>query len=311
MTLQHTDRLERAMESLVGLTVGDGLGQCFFSLPSSEAQAVLERQSLPQAPWYYTDDSEMSLSVLANLARYQHIEQDALALSFAHHYSYDRAYGPAMHRALLRIREGEHWRTVASSLFAGQGSYGNGAAMRAAPIGAYFAGDTARVKAEATRSAELTHAHPEAIAGTIAVALAASIAWSWRGQANQGFAAFLSQIIAELPESEVRTRLLRAKAMEHVQSLDFPVSVLGAGHEMAAHDTVPFALWCCAQSLDNYEEAIRLGLQGGIDKDTICAIIGGVVVGFTGSAAIPSAWLERSEKPDFSHFGLSDSRFGA
>lgn len=304
MTLQHTDRLERAMESLIGLTVGDSLGQCFFSLPSSEAQAVLERQSLPQAPWYYTDDSEMSLSVLANLAHYQRIEQDALAQSFAQHYSYDRAYGPAMHRALLRIREGEDWRTVAGSLFAGQGSYGNGAAMRVAPIGAYFAGDNQRVKAEAMRSAELTHAHPEAIAGAIAVAVAASIAWSWRGHTNLGFAAFLSQIVAEVPESEVRSRLLRAQAMEQVQSLDFPVMVLGAGHEMAAHDTVPFALWCCAQSLDNYEEAIRLGLQGGIDKDTICAIIGGVVVGFSGKAAIPSAWLERCEALNLERFGL-------
>ncbi|WP_210408401.1 ADP-ribosylglycohydrolase family protein, partial [Allokutzneria sp. NRRL B-24872] len=75
---------------------------------------------------------------------------------------------------LRRIREGEPWRTVAGEAFGGQGSRGNGAAMRVAPLGAHFADDPARAAMEAALSAEVTHPHPEGVAGAVAVALAAA-----------------------------------------------------------------------------------------------------------------------------------------
>ena len=50
--------------------------------------------------------------------------------------------------------------------------------MRVAPLGAYFADDLEMVRAQAVLAAEVTHAHPEGIAGAVAVALAA--AWACR-----------------------------------------------------------------------------------------------------------------------------------
>ncbi|RYD62706.1 MAG: crystallin J1, partial [Verrucomicrobiaceae bacterium] len=245
---------------------------------------------------YYTDDTEMSLSVLSMLLDRGDIDQDALVVNFAHGYSYDRAYGPAMHRALMRIREGEHWRTVAYSLFGGQGSYGNGAAMRAAPIGAFFAGSDELVRLHAALAAEVTHAHPEGIAGSIAVAVAASVACELRASGEPArHENFLQRVAESVPDSDVRSRLIKARDMSTVGSIQYPVSILGAGHEMSAQDTVPFALWCCGQALDDFEKAVRLGLLGGVDRDTICAIIGGVVVCYTGTTAIPEEWLKRRE----------------
>ena len=288
--------LDRAWESLEGLSVGDAFGQCFFSLPAEEESNILAGASLPEAPWYYTDDTEMSLSVVAVLSGHGSIEQDELADRFARNYSYDRAYGPAMHRALMRIREGEPWREVSGSLFSGQGSFGNGAPMRAAPIGAYFADDHASLVIHAARSAEITHSHPEAIAGAIAVAAAAGIAVNYReAGVVPGHAEFLERVIGMVPDSEVKQRLTKAKAMEQVASIRYPASVLGDGTEMSAQDTVPFALWCCGQTLGDYEKAVRLGIEGGVDRDTMGAIIGGVVVCFTGKADIPDEWLSRRE----------------
>ncbi|MER6005354.1 ADP-ribosylglycohydrolase family protein [Nonomuraea angiospora] len=40
-----------------------------------------------------------------------------------------------------RVREGGDWRTLSAELFDGKGSWGNGAAMRVAPLGAWFAND--------------------------------------------------------------------------------------------------------------------------------------------------------------------------
>lgn len=62
-----------------------------------------------------------------------------------------------MHGLLDSIRQG-HWRGEARSLFGGQGSFGNGSAMRVAPLGAYFADDLDMVVEQAERSAVTTHA---------------------------------------------------------------------------------------------------------------------------------------------------------
>jgi ADP-ribosylglycohydrolase len=51
---------------------------------------------------------------------------------------------------------------------------GNGAAMRIAPLGAWYAGDCRSAVLEAMRSAEVTHTHVEAVLGAAAVAVAAA-----------------------------------------------------------------------------------------------------------------------------------------
>jgi ADP-ribosylglycohydrolase len=289
--------LDRARESLVGLSVGDALGQCFFSVPPDNVDRTVIHRLLPDAPWYYTDDTEMSLSVVSVLADFGRVDQEALAIRFANNYSYDRAYGPAMHRALSRIREGEGWRMVSQSLFAGPGSFGNGAAMRSAPIGAFFFGDTQAVIENASLAAEVTHAHSEGTAGAIAVAVAAAVACEFRAAGvPPSHEEFLERVVVAVPPSEVRSRILKAQSMRKVQSVRFPASALGVGKDMTAHDTVPFALWCCGQSLDNFEEAVWLGIEAGVDRDTIGAIIGGVVVCYAGQHRIPSEWLRRREQ---------------
>lgn len=298
--------LSRARESLDGLSAGDGFGQCFFQLADPDGDAAERR--LPPAPWYYTDDTEMSLSVVATLAQAGRIDQDRLAASLAAHYDYDRAYGPSMHRVLARIREGEDWRAVAASTFEGQGSWGNGAAMRAAPLGAFFADDPALAAAQAQLSAQVTHAHAEGVAGAVAVALAAAYATRLRGcAALPSPRDFLDLVLALLPLSEVRSRIVRAQSIGKADSLQFAVSILGNGTGMSAQDTVPLALWCCSQHLDNYEEALWLAVRAGGDRDTLCAIVGGIVACRTGAAAIPEAWRARCEPlPDW-HLAASDA----
>ena len=288
--------LQRALDTLEGLSLGDAFGQCFFQEPDPDA--LVRRQVLPVAPWYYTDDTEMSLSVISVLSRHGSIEQDELAYSLAQHYDYDRAYGPSMHRVLERIRNGEAWQIVGRNSFEGQGSYGNGAAMRAAPLGAYYAVDIERAASEAALSAEVTHAHPEGIAGAVAVAVAAALAWQSRGRSltHEGL---LAAVAAFLPSSEVRSKIERAAGM-YKSSWQFAASVLGNGVGMSAQDTVPYALWCCGQAPDDWEQALWLAVGSGGDRDTLGAIAGGVITARLGVAALPKDWLARREAlPDW------------
>jgi ADP-ribosylglycohydrolase len=175
-------RLERARAVLEGLSVGDAFGERFF-LHADVVDGLIEQRAMPAPPWAYTDDTVMALSLVAVLWRHGTIDQDALAASFAERHDPSRGYGPGALRLLRRISEGVDWRVASAELFGNQGSYGNGAAMRVAPLGAYFADDLDLVVTEARRSAEVTHAHHEGIAGAIAVAVAA--AWAWRiGEGN-------------------------------------------------------------------------------------------------------------------------------
>lgn len=131
-------RLERALACLRGLSVGDALGSQYF-VPVN--YPLLKRREVPSGPWQWTDDTEMAGSVVAVLAAHHRIDQDALAHSFAEHHDFDRGYGPAVNRLLRLVREGGDWRELAAALFKGQGSWGNGAAMRIAPLGAWYADD--------------------------------------------------------------------------------------------------------------------------------------------------------------------------
>jgi len=60
-------------------------------------------------------------------------------------------------------------------------------------------------------------------------------------------------------------------------------------------DTVPLALWCAGERLDDYEEALWLTVSALGDRDTTCAIVGGVVAAYTGAGGIPGAWLRARE----------------
>src|SRR6185369_12295288 len=228
---------------------------------------------------------------------YGNIDQDALAKSFALRYDSGRGYGPAMHRLLADIKSGEAWSECAQRLFEGQGSFGNGAAMRVGPVGAFFADDVPRVIKEASRSAVITHAHDEAIAGAIAVAVATARATQLRetnGKPNR--VEFLDFVFSHLPDSEVRSKIRQARDMSDTASVAFAVSVLGNGVGVSAQDTVPFALWCAARHLNDYEEALWLTVSGLGDRDTTCAIVGGIVASHTGTAGIPPEWLKSRER---------------
>ena len=285
-----SERLSRAMASLRGLAVGDALGSQFF-VPDN--YAALQSGELPPGPWGWTDDTEMACSVLAVLARHGRIDQDALAHSFAEHHDFDRGYGPAVNRMLRLIRqEGADWRELAAGLFNGQGSWGNGAAMRVAPLGAWYAGDPVQATHQAEISAYTTHQHREAVVGAMAVAAAAALAADPAGPDEPD--ALLGAVLDLVPRSAVHAGIRRARDLLDYADVATVAAVLGCGRRTSAHDTVPFALWSAARHLGDYESAFWTTARAGGDVDTTCAIVGGIVAARPGGQP-PGAWTQRTE----------------
>ncbi|MFF4023552.1 MULTISPECIES: ADP-ribosylglycohydrolase family protein [Nocardia] len=102
---------------------------------------------MPAPPWQWTDDTEMACSVYTEVLDRGRIDRDALAAVFADRCEPYRGYGPGTVVVLHEIRDGRPWADAAGAVFGGNGSWGNGAAMRVAPLGAYFAGDPERAAA--------------------------------------------------------------------------------------------------------------------------------------------------------------------
>ncbi len=309
---QKRTRLWRALISLEGLAVGDAFGELFFSFSPAHYHTYFETRILPPElqSWKYTDDTQMALSLVETLRRFGAIKQDELMASFVAHYEPQRGYGASIHALLRTLRELESgeaageaesarkalWREMVAAQFSGQGSFGNGAAMRVAPLGAYFASDLRRVVAQARLSATVTHTHPEAIAGAIAIAVAAALAWRYRlSQQRPTRAEFIERILPFVPVSDVQSRLRRARDIAPNTSASAAAAMLGSGYRISAQDTVPYVLWCAGQFLDDYEEALWQTASGLGDVDTTCAMVGGIVVLYSGLEHVPEDWLARRE----------------
>ena len=286
-------RLARARLSLEGLSVADAFGeQLLHAGPHDRLRAVSDRAAPTGRRWMWTDDTAMAISIVEQLAARGEIEPGELARAFARRYVAEpaRGYGRGAHEVLAEIGAGVPYEEASRALFRGQGSCGNGGGMRAAPIGAYFAGEPARAAEQAMRSALPTHAHPDGIAGAVAVAVAAAVVFAGERDPR----AVLEAAAAYAPAGPTQEGLRRAIPLLRVE----PVTVaaeLGNGSRVLAADTVPFAVWCAAVHLGDYAGALWGCAFVGGDVDTTCAMAGGIIAGAVGEAGIPAAWRAARE----------------
>ena len=183
---------------------------------------------------------------------------------------------------------------------------GNGGAMRAGPIGAYFADSFDAVAENASNSAKVTHAHSEGQAGAIAVAIAAAQACRLHTETSPVTPteraeprSILTAAAAFTPDGKTRQRLKTALALPFTESVAAAAAILGNGSRVIASDTVPFALWCAARHLTDYESAFWATASGLGDIDTNCAIVGSIVAMAVGRLGIPRAWIDAREPLTF------------
>jgi ADP-ribosylglycohydrolase len=292
-----------ALDSLRGLALGDGFGERWFHRGNREAIEMVKARQLPsESPWYWTDDTAMALTIVHMLHLHGKICPDDLAEMFGATYQADpyRGYGYGMTVLLPRLAEDPgRWQTHARALFDGQGSLGNGAAMRAAPLGAWFCHDPDAVREQARLAAEVTHAHPEGISGAVAVAVAAAAAAASRGTPAPDPQSFLEHAAGSVP-GPVGDGIGRAASLKPGIPAWKAADLLGNGQRVRASDTVPFALWSAAHHLDDLPGALWTTAEGLGDVDTTCAITAGVVAARSGLAGVPPQWLGLCEPlPDW------------
>lgn len=304
MKKTNKQRLNLAQTTLKGISIGDAFGESFFGEPS-KIQQHLQNKTIPPSSWEFTDDTVMAIAIYEQMEAHQNIQQDDLAKQFAinHQKDVNRGYGATARRILRTIEAGEDWRTVSKRVFAGMGSMGNGASMRVGPIGAYYYDDLKKVRHLAIQSAEITHTHPEGITGAIAVAIATALATQIRlGIIHLSPYEFIEQVAKELPDTDTTSKIKKSLSVLPHYHIKTVKTILGNGSKIMAQDTVPFAIWCAAHRLYDFEAALWKAVSILGDRDTICAIVGGITIMSTAADKIPQEWMESVEDFETSVF---------
>ena len=288
-------------KALVALSIGDAAGENVMKILPPKAPGyykagnVADERSFPATDtiqWPWTDDTSTAIVVYRHLRKYGTIRQVELAKELAINAKLDpqRGYGKGTARLLYTyLYDAENWREHSENWWGPkQGSKGNGSAMHDTIIGPFFERDYNRIRTEARASAEVTHFHSDAIAGSIAVAIAASAATY--GDLDY----FWNDVIFWMPNGEMKTRIQTVAAMESETNWKV-VGAVGNGKDVTALDTVPFALWQSFQALGkamSFEQTINSIIEVGGDTDTVGAIVGGII---GNKITPPQEWIDITE----------------
>ncbi len=166
---------EKFKGALVGTFLGDSLGK------EAEGKRKLEENYIEKIRSHnyvwdgdYTDDTEMMIALSEAL-----IEEDfnpqKIAQKFVENYHSFRGYGRGAKKVIRLLKNGMSWDVVSKESFHG-GSFGNGAAMRIAPIGLLYFRDEDELIKNAILSSIITHYHPLGVEGGVIMAYAVSMA---------------------------------------------------------------------------------------------------------------------------------------
>jgi len=223
---------------IIGAFAGDIIGSPYeFNNVKS-----MEFKLFPKGT-YFTDDSVLTVATMDAL-----LNQTDYTKAYQH---YGEMYP---HRGY-----GGHFRSwIHSKNPKPYNSWGNGSAMRASPIG-WYCGSIDDVLAEAERSAEVTHNHPEGIKGAQAAASAVYLART--GKTKKEIKQFIVDTFG--------------------YNLDRTIDEIRPNYtfDVSCQGSVPEAIIAFLESAD-FENAVRLAVSIGGDSDTIACITGGIAEAF-------------------------------
>ncbi len=278
---------------MVGSALGDAMGELAFR-DGDSAQLNAHIDCLDTL--LYTDDTAMAIALAESLIAVGDVDAQQVGDRFRAHFEREpwRGYGPGPPAIFARVADaGVSYAQAARDLYGGEGSFGNGAAMRIVPLGLLFhKSDTLYRKAEATAS--VTHAHPVGIDGAAIQAQAVALAASQAAGVDLAADAFLGRLMADARTDVMRRKLAQVEAL--VANEDSPETAAGSlGLSVAVHESLPFALYCFLRHPRDYRKCVHCAILHGGDRDTMGAMAGGLSGALLGIDAITPRWRDKLE----------------
>lgn len=312
---------------MVGAVIGDCLGspvECQFweGIPISQVKKIFkDYQEHNGEELQYTDDTAMARQVADSILAMRSVDPQNLAQRFVTEYFKEpkRGYGASVTEVFKKLQHSQCQNPFkpASEQFNGSGSYGNGAAMRVHPVGMYcYERSDEKIAEEATKSAKVTHTHPEAING--AVLQAACVSWALQGLKGSEIRKKAFELCSKFdkPVSDIDndTYVKKVKKMEaffeHKED-DLKQMIEVLGNDVAALGSVPTAMFAFLAGIQNqslpagletsgnpFERTLQFAMCFGGDADTIMSMAGAVAGAYYGESGIPDYMKLISEGVD-------------
>ncbi len=283
---------DRFKGSAMGTFVGDALGRPVEGWSSYMIQQV-HGLLAEMGRGIYSDDTEMMMGIMESLVEDPRFDPALTARRFVANFSPYRGYGGRIYGVIDRLRCGVAWNK------AGTDSWGNGGAMRIAPIGFFFYDDPDGL-AEAARDCTLiTHHHPLGLAGALAQAKAVGLA-TLKGMRGESLKA--AEFVDAIVETATPVSAEMAKALRTVREItcgrDMHETIRGIVSrfpcDVSALGAVPAALASFVLT-ESFRDSVVVAVNCGGDSDTIGAMAGAIAGSFYGFGQIPTEWLDPLE----------------
>ncbi|KRX91631.1 Poly(ADP-ribose) glycohydrolase ARH3 [Trichinella pseudospiralis] len=330
--------ISRIRGCLLGALAGDCLGRkfegCIFNLTDKNDNEKYRQDVLnyveecfsifgPKEKLKYTDDTAMARVVAATLVDQNYFDEKAMAKGFVETYFSDkcnRGYGGSISQVFKKLRDSDFDDVFlpAEFQFNATGSYGNGGAMRVAPVALYFSNDLEVALHVAKEQCRITHSNPHAIMGAVLIAFAVYQACNAEQSLSQSewitnLLKFIQQKSADIYPNTNTTKNPYYEKLSLFSNLiknDSPraeVSTL-LGNGIAALDSVPAALFSFIKCIEPVDEismsnplqrtiAYAISLSG--DTDTIATMAGAIAGALYGDVNIPDALYNAMEGSEF------------
>ena len=302
----------------MGTAVGDALGMPVEGLSHQNVRTYYKgikayrddekRQDLKAGQW--TDDAQFTFALARAMTQAAATSEIPryVAEAYAALRPEARRWGPTTRRAVERLGRGVPWHEAGRPEAGEVVQPTDGAAMRAAPLGAWWA--AAQASKEAAFDTlhpvfEITHTHPASVVAGFGQAFAIRRVLLLRPDEVDRDAFWRALVeMTEWVEGrldvwlDVRDRSVsdRLRLLEsHLDDFPLDLQDLCDGTGVLAHEAWPFAAAMFARGPDLVEATLLSTINAGGDADTTGAMVGALLGALHGWSAFPEAWREGLE----------------
>ncbi len=296
MSLSQDLLRDKFRGAILGCFLGDAFGAGFEGMNPSKARFQIGSLS-KRFVRSYTDDTDMTLALAESIAETGRVDPEDIAKQFSLRCDLTRGYAIGTIKSVLALRAGLKWHQVARIVFE-EGSFGNGAAMRASPVGLFYHLDLDRLEEASMKQASITHVHLLGQWGAVMQACSVGLAVS---QAPKE-AFKKEQMVTNLREVLWRGPIEYIKALNKIEGmvgqgkkLEAREVVQSLGNGVEAHFSVPSACYIAVTYSPDFCDAIRAAISLGGDTDTIAGMVGAIAGAHVGEKGLPFEWIEQLE----------------
>jgi ADP-ribosylglycohydrolase len=296
--------------SLLGLALGDALGAPVEAFPPDEARRYVAGLAQDTGPEHgpgrrafgqVTDDTQLARELLQSIVDQGRFDPASFARRLAAFVATGRLVngGPGTLGAAGQLVQGRAWHEAGvPAPYAG-----NGAAMRAGPLGVLYYRNPRQLTRITVDQARVTHHDSRAIAGAVALAWAAAIAARREPVVPESFLEEVAHAMEPVDHGFARTVLGVAgwtsfppdqAAMLLAQRGLEPEARNGwYGISSFVVSSVCWSLYAFLRAPEDFWDSVRVAIAVGGDTDTLASMTGTISGARLGLGALPSRLLTR------------------